>query len=58
LNYLRFEFAVAVPLKGVRKPFAAGAASGTDGEKVGAFDNYIAYYGTYEVDLFLWERIK
>lgn len=42
---------VQIDIQGVRKPFAAGAASGTYREKVAAFDNYIAYYGTYELDL-------
>lgn len=41
---------VQIDIKGVRKPFAIGAASGTGEEKVAAFDNYIAYYGTYKVD--------
>jgi hypothetical protein len=42
---------VQIDVKGVRKPFVAGAASGTDSEKVAAFNSYIAYYGRYEVDL-------
>jgi hypothetical protein len=42
---------VQIDVKGVRKPFVRGPASGTVEEKVAAFDNYIAYYGTYELDL-------
>ena len=38
-------------VKGIRKPFVNGPASGTGEEKVAAFDNYIAYYGTYTLDL-------
>jgi hypothetical protein len=43
--------AVQIDIKGVRKPFVKGPASGTSDEKVAAFDNYIAYYGTYTLDL-------
>ena len=43
--------AVQIDIKGVRKPFVKGPASGTSEEKVAAFDNYIAYYGTYKLDL-------
>jgi hypothetical protein len=42
---------VQIDMKGTRKPFANGPAGGTADEKVYAFDNYIAYYGTYTVDL-------
>jgi len=42
---------VQIDVKGTRKPFANGPAGGTDEEKVAAFDNYIAYYGTYTLDL-------
>ena len=35
----------------LRKPFVNGPAGGTGEEKVTAFDNYIAYYGTYTLDL-------
>jgi len=41
---------VQIDIKGVRKPFVNGPARGTAEEKVAAFDNYIAYYGTYTVD--------
>jgi hypothetical protein len=41
---------VQIAVKGARKPFARGAASGTVEEKAAAFDSYIAYYGTYTVD--------
>jgi len=43
--------AVQIDIKGTRKPFVNGPASGTGTEKVAAFDNYIAYYGTYTLDL-------
>jgi hypothetical protein len=43
--------AVQIDIKGIRKPFVHGAAAGTGEEKVAAFDNYIAYYGTYTLDL-------
>jgi hypothetical protein len=43
--------AVQIDIKGVRKPFVKGPASGTSDEKVAAFDNYIAYYGTYTLDV-------
>jgi hypothetical protein len=43
--------AVQVDIKGFRKPFLSGPASGTVEEKVVAFDNYVAYYGTYTLDL-------
>jgi hypothetical protein len=43
--------AVQIDIKGVRKPFVNGPAAGTVEEKVAAFDNYVAYYGTYTVDL-------
>jgi hypothetical protein len=42
---------VQIDIKGVRKPFVSGPASGSVEEKVAAFDNYIAYYGTYKLDL-------
>ena len=42
---------VQIDVKGVRKPFVGGPASGTVQEKVAAFDNYVAYYGTYTLDL-------
>jgi hypothetical protein len=42
---------VQIDIKGTRKPFANGAAAGTDEEKVAAFDNYISYYGRYTLDL-------
>jgi hypothetical protein len=42
---------VQIDMKGARKPFVNGAAGGTTEEKVAAFDNYIAYYGTYTLDL-------
>jgi len=42
---------VQIDVKGIRKPFVNGPAAGTDDEKVAAFDNYIAYYGTYTLDL-------
>jgi hypothetical protein len=42
---------VQIASKGARKPFVNGAAGGTDEEKVAAFDNYLAYYGHYAVDL-------
>ena len=41
---------VQIDVKGSRKPFVNGAAGGTSEEKVFAFDNYLAYYGTYTVD--------
>ena len=41
---------VQVDVKGFRKPFVNGPASGTVEEKAAAFDNYVAYYGTYTVD--------
>jgi hypothetical protein len=43
--------AVQIDVKGARKPFLNGPAFGTGEEKVAAFDNYIAYYGTYTLDL-------
>ena len=43
--------AVQIDIKGIRKPFVDGPAAGTGEEKVAAFDNYIAYYGTYTMDL-------
>jgi hypothetical protein len=43
--------AVQIDVKGVRKPFVNGPASGTGEEKAAAFDNYLAYYGTYTLDL-------
>lgn len=43
--------AVQIDIKGTRKPFVNGPAFGTGEEKVAAFDNYIAYYGTYTLDL-------
>ena len=42
---------VQIDAKGIRKPFVDGAAGGTSEEKVAAFDNYIAYYGRYTLDL-------
>ena len=42
---------VQIDIKGIRKPFVKGPAAGTDEEKVAAFDNYVAYYGTYTLDL-------
>jgi hypothetical protein len=36
--------AVQIDVKGVRKPFVNGPASGTGEEKAAAFDNYLAYY--------------
>jgi hypothetical protein len=42
---------VQIDIKGARKPFLNGPAGGTGEEKVAAFDNYIAYYGTYTLDL-------
>jgi hypothetical protein len=41
---------VQIDVKGTRKPFANGHA-GTAEEKVSAFDNYIAYFGKYTLDL-------
>lgn len=43
--------AVQIDVKGVRKPFINGPATGTAEEKVSAFDNYLSYYGTYTLDL-------
>jgi hypothetical protein len=43
--------AVQIDVKGIRKPFMNGPTGGTGEEKVAAFDNYIAYYGTYTLDL-------
>ncbi|MBV9340235.1 MAG: lipocalin-like domain-containing protein [Acidobacteria bacterium] len=43
--------AVQIDIKGIRKPFVNGPTAGTVEEKVAAFDNYVAYYGTYTVDL-------
>ena len=42
---------VQIDVKGIRKPCVNGPAGGTGEEKVAAFDNYIAYYGTFTVDL-------
>jgi Lipocalin-like domain len=42
---------VQIDIKGTRKPFVNGLAGGTGEEKVTAFDNYIAYYGAYTLDL-------
>jgi hypothetical protein len=42
---------VQIDVTGTRRPFVNGPASGTSEEKVAAFDNYIAYYGTYTLDL-------
>ena len=42
---------VQIDVKGARKPFVNGPAFGTAEEKAAAFDNYIAYYGTYTLDL-------
>ena len=41
---------VQIDIKGIRKRFINGPAAGTVEEKVAAFDNYIAYYGTYALD--------
>jgi hypothetical protein len=41
---------VQIDIKGIRKPFINGPAAGTVEEKVDAFDNYIAYYGTYTIN--------
>jgi Lipocalin-like domain len=43
--------AVQIAIKGDRKPFMNGIASGTLEEKAAAFDNYVSYYGTYTLDL-------
>ena len=43
--------AVQIDVKGSRKPFVNGPAAGTGEEKATAFDNYLAYYGTYTLDL-------
>ena len=43
--------AVQVAVKGDRKPFVNGIASGTLEEKAAAFDSYFSYYGTYTLDL-------
>ena len=45
------RMSVQIDIKGTRKPFVNGPAGGTGEEKVAAFDNYIAYYGTYTLDL-------
>lgn len=42
--------AVQIDVKGVRMPFVNGPASGTVEERAAAFDNYVAYYGTYTLD--------
>ena len=42
---------VQIDITGTRKPFVNGAAGGTDEEKIYAFNNYLAYYGTYTLDL-------
>jgi Lipocalin-like domain len=42
---------VQIDVKGARKPFVNGRSGGTAEEKVAAFDNYIAYYGKYTLDL-------
>jgi hypothetical protein len=42
---------VQIDIKGTRKPFPEGPAGGTSEEKATAFNNYIAYYGTYTLDL-------
>ena len=42
---------VQIDIKGIRKPFVNGPAGGTDEEKIYAFNNYLAYYGTYTLDL-------
>ena len=41
---------VQIDVKGTRKPFVNGAAGAAE-EKVSAFDNYVAYYGKYTLDL-------
>jgi hypothetical protein len=43
--------AVQIDIKGTGKPFVKGLVGGTDEEKVAAFDNYVAYYGKYTLDL-------
>ena len=51
LIYDRSGFmSVQIDVKGQRKPFLNGPAGGTAEEKSYAFDNYIAYYGTYTLD--------
>ena len=42
--------AVQIAIKGDRKAFVNGIASGTLEEKAAAFDNYVSYYGTYLLD--------
>ena len=42
---------VQIDIKGARTPFPEGPAGGTSDEKAIAFSNYIAYYGTYTLDL-------
>ena len=42
---------VQIAITGERKPFVNGPAGGTAEEKVAAFDNYLAYYGTWTLDL-------
>jgi len=39
---------VQIDVKGRRKPFVAGTSGGTADEKIFAFDNYLAYYGTFD----------
>ncbi len=39
-----------IAIHGERKPFVGGLSAGTVEEKAGAFDTYLAYYGTYTVD--------
>jgi hypothetical protein len=41
---------VQIAIKGERKPFANGRASGTQEEKATAFDSYLSYYGPYTID--------
>jgi hypothetical protein len=41
---------VQIAIKGERKPFANGRASGTQEEKAAAFDSYFSYYGPYTID--------
>jgi hypothetical protein len=42
---------VQIAVKGDRKHFVNGIASGTTEEKAAAFDSYFSYYGTYTLDL-------
>lgn len=40
-----------IAVQGDRQPFVKGPGSGTFAEKAAAFDSYIAYFGTYTLDL-------